>query len=136
MLAAIQTGIRTIEMRDIPAPLPDDETGLVRVGTVGICGSDLHPYHGRAEPQTLPAGHEVAGEVIHLPSGYRGPARVGDLVAIDAIGGTACGACPFCASGQTFHCPARRPARSRSTSPMTDQARHIRHGRQRFARSR
>ncbi len=112
MRAAIQTGIRTIEVRDIPAPAPDETSGLVRVGTVGICGSDLHPYHGRAEPQTVPSGHEVAGEVLHLPPGYGGPARVGDLVAIDCIGGMACGACPFCASGQTFHCPTRRTAPS------------------------
>ncbi|MGE3908739.1 MAG: zinc-binding dehydrogenase [Chloroflexota bacterium] len=110
MRAAIQTGIRTIELREIPEPAPDASTGLVRVRSAGICGSDLHPYHGRAEPQTLPAGHEVAGEVIHLPAGYDGPARVGDLVAVDTILGMACGDCAFCRAGQPFHCPARHVA--------------------------
>ncbi|MCC7369905.1 MAG: zinc-binding dehydrogenase [Chloroflexi bacterium] len=110
MLAAIQTGVRTIEMRDVPEPQPDDTYGIVRVRRVGICGSDLHPYHGRAEPQSLPAGHEVCGEVVSLPPSYQGPARVGDLVAVDSILGMACGACSFCATGQAFHCPERHTA--------------------------
>ena len=108
MRAAIQTGIRTVEMRDIPEPRLDDVNGLVRVKRVGICGSDLHPYHARAEAQTLPAGHEVCGEVLELPAGYAGPVRVGDLVAIDGILGTACGACAFCTAGQPFHCRVRQ----------------------------
>jgi len=110
MRAAIQTGIRTIDMRDIPAPVPDADTGLIRVRTVGVCGSDLHRYHAWSDPQTMPAGHEYAGEVVHLPAGYTGPARVGDLVAVDSIMGMACGACAYCQAGQTFHCPVRKTA--------------------------
>lgn len=110
MLAAIQTGIRTIEMRDIPEPQGDDTFGIVRVRRVGICGSDLHPYHGRPEPQALPAGHEVCGEVVYLPAGYQGPARIGDLVAVDSILGMACGTCRYCQTGQAFHCPERQTA--------------------------
>ena len=68
MRAAIQTGIRTVEMRDIPEPSPDDVNGLVRVRTVGICGSDLHPYHARSEAQTLPAGHTHTHTAAHLLS--------------------------------------------------------------------
>src|SRR5579884_3156560 len=107
--AAIQTGIRRIEVVDLPAPAAEDGLALVRVRTSGICGSDLHPYHGRAEPQPLPDGHEVAGEVEALPAGYAGPLRVGDRVAVDTIClGTACGTCAYCAAGQPFHCGARR----------------------------
>lgn len=108
MRAAIQTGIRTVEMREIPEPTPDDVNGLVRVKRAGICGSDLHPYHARAEAQTLPSGHEVCGEVLQLPAGYAGPVRVGDLVAIDGILGMACGDCAFCKHGQPFHCKVRQ----------------------------
>jgi threonine dehydrogenase-like Zn-dependent dehydrogenase len=111
MRAAIQTDIRTIEVRDVPDPVPDADTALVRVRAVGICGSDLHTYHDRAEPQPLPDGHEVAGEVIRLPPGYAGPARAGDLVAVDTVClGVACGVCAVCLAGQPFHCPARRAA--------------------------
>jgi threonine dehydrogenase-like Zn-dependent dehydrogenase len=110
MRAAIQTGIRSVEVRDVPVPEPDTVSGLIRVRTAGICGSDLHPYHERAEPQSLPAGHEVCGEVVHLPDGYAGPARIGDLVAVDGVLGMACGDCDFCRAGQTFHCPVRKAA--------------------------
>jgi threonine dehydrogenase-like Zn-dependent dehydrogenase len=111
MLAAIQTGIRAVEVRQIPEPQADDEHALIRVRAAGVCGSDLHLYHGRAEPQTLPAGHEVAGEVISLPPGYAGPARVGDLAAVDTVClGTACGVCDICLAGQPFHCPVRHTA--------------------------
>lgn len=109
MRGAVQTGIRQIDVRDVPEPSRTADTALVRVHTVGICGSDLHPYHGRAEPQLLPEGHEVAGEVVELPADYHGPVRVGDLVAVDTIClGRACGECAFCLAGQPFHCPERR----------------------------
>jgi len=108
MRAAVQTGIHQIDLRDVPEPSPADETAIVRVRAAGICGSDLHPYHGRVEPQSLPDGHEVAGEVLHLPPGYRGPIRVGDLVALDTIClGRACGTCALCLAGQPFHCSRR-----------------------------
>jgi threonine dehydrogenase-like Zn-dependent dehydrogenase len=105
MRAAIQTGIRSVEVRDIPEPVPDAVSGLLRVRTAGICGSDLHPYHERAEAQTRPSGHEVSGEVIHLPASYAGPARIGDLVALDGVLGAACGDCDFCKAGQFFPNP-------------------------------
>lgn len=111
MLAVLQTGVRTVEVRDIPEPVPDADAALVRVRAVGICGSDLHRYHERAEPETLPWGHEVAGEVIRLPPDYVGPARVGDLVTLDTIClGVACGSCAVCRAGFPFHCAVRRDA--------------------------
>ena len=103
MRAAIQNGPSEIEVRDVSAPGRDG--ALVRVVAAGVCGSDLHQYFQRAEPQSLPDGHEVAGEVVSLPNAYAGPIRIGDLVAVDTIcHGKACGACAFCRAGQTFHC--------------------------------
>lgn len=109
MRAAVQTGIRTIELRDLPEPPIIAGHAIVRVQAAGICGSDLHPYLGRAEAQTLPDGHEVAGAIERLPDGYQGPLRLGDLVAVDTIClGYACDHCQWCRQGQYFHCPARR----------------------------
>ncbi|MGH7862942.1 MAG: zinc-dependent alcohol dehydrogenase, partial [Candidatus Dormibacteraceae bacterium] len=109
MRGAVQTGIRQIEVRDVPEPPPVEGMALVRVRAAGICGSDLHPYHGRPEPQPLPEGHEVSGEVIDLPPDYHGPIRSGDRVAMDTIClGRACGTCAFCLAGQPFHCAERR----------------------------
>src|SRR5215211_6355260 len=98
MRAAIQTGIRAIEVRELALPERPEGWALIRPIASGICGSDLHPYHGRATPQTL-------------PEGYAGPANVGDLVALDTIClGIACGTCAFCRAGQQFHCPTRQTA--------------------------
>ncbi len=106
MRAAIQNGLSEIDVRDVSTPGHDG--ALVRVVAAGVCGSDLHEYLERSQPQSLPDGHEVAGEVVSLPNSYAGPIRVGDLVAIDTIcHGRACGACVFCRAGQTFHCLAR-----------------------------
>ncbi|MEI2701839.1 MAG: alcohol dehydrogenase catalytic domain-containing protein [Baekduia sp.] len=58
MRAAIQTGIRTIEVRELALPERPEGWALIRPLASGICGSDLHPYHGRATPQALPEGHE------------------------------------------------------------------------------
>ena len=103
MRAAIQNGLSEIDVRDVSAPGRDG--ALVRVVAAGVCGSDLHEYLQRSQPQSLPDGHEVAGEVVSLPNAYAGPIRIGDLVAIDTIcHGRACGACVFCRAGQTFHC--------------------------------
>jgi len=107
MLAAIQSGIHEVDVRDISIPARTD-AALVRVKAAGICGSDLHQYHRRKERHSVPEGHEVAGEVVQLPTTYQGPLRVGDLVAVDTVClGQACGACAFCRSGQPFHCPER-----------------------------
>jgi threonine dehydrogenase-like Zn-dependent dehydrogenase len=103
MRAAIQTGLSEIDVRDVADPGRDG--ALVRVVAAGVCGSDLHEYLQRDQPQSLPDGHEVAGEVVSLPRAYTGPIRIGDLVAIDTIcHGKACGACVLCQAGQTFHC--------------------------------
>jgi len=101
--AAIQIGLSEIDVRDISVPGRDG--ALVRVVAAGVCGSDLHEYLQRSQPQSIPDGHEVAGEVVSLPKAYAGPIRIGDLVAIDTVcHGRACGACVFCQAGQTFHC--------------------------------
>ena len=103
MRAAIQNGLSEIDVRDVSTPGRDG--ALVRVVAAGVCGSDLHEYLQRSQPQSIPDGHEVAGEVVSLPKAYAGPIRIGDLVAIDTIcHGRACGVCVFCQPGQTFHC--------------------------------
>ncbi|MEI2471244.1 alcohol dehydrogenase catalytic domain-containing protein, partial [Peribacillus frigoritolerans] len=47
---------------------------LVKVKRVGICGSDMHIYHGTNPLATLPrvVGHEVAGEVVEIGQGVVG----------------------------------------------------------------
>ena len=90
--------VRVEEKPDPELLAPDD--AIVRVEASGICGSDLHIYHGRVkiEPGFV-IGHEYVGEVIAAGDEVSGVA-VGDRVL--GTYGTACGNCFFC-SRQEFH---------------------------------
>ena len=92
-----------VRVEEKPEPellAPDD--AIVRVEASGICGSDLHIYHGRVkiEPGFI-IGHEYVGEVV----------AAGDAVTRVAVGdrvlgtyGTACGECFFCSRGEFHKC--------------------------------
>jgi len=64
------TGIRGMEMKDVPDPViknPDDV--LIRMLVVGVCGSDIHYYtqgHIGSQRVTFPfiVGHEGAGMLL------------------------------------------------------------------------
>ena len=99
MKAVVLAGIGKVEVRDVPMPRPvrDDEV-LVKMGAVGICGSDIHYYRdGRIGDQVVvhPAviGHEGAG-VIESLGPAAGGLKPGDRVAIDPA--VVCGRCDQC----------------------------------------
>jgi Threonine dehydrogenase and related Zn-dependent dehydrogenases len=92
-----------VSIEDRPVPeieAPDDV--LLRVDASGICGSDLHIYHGRVaiEPG-FTIGHEYVGTVMAAGDAVTRVA-VGDRV----IGGflTACGTCFHCLRGEYHRC--------------------------------
>src|SRR5699024_4376138 len=74
-----------------------------KVKRVGICGSDMHIYHGTNPLATYPriVGHEVAGEVIAVGSHVTKLAP-GDSVVIEPI--SYCGECYACRSGRPNVC--------------------------------
>ncbi len=99
MKAVVLAGIGKVEVREVPMPRPvrDDEV-LVRMGAVGICGSDIHYYlDGRIGDQVVvhPAviGHEGAG-VIESLGPAAGGLKPGDRVAIEPA--VVCGRCDQC----------------------------------------
>ena len=82
--------------------LAGDGDVIVRVEVAGLCGSDLHVWHGREsglDPGTV-MGHEFAGAVVEAGRGSSW--RVGDRVV--APFSTSCGACFFCLEGLTSRC--------------------------------
>ncbi|MBA3738299.1 MAG: alcohol dehydrogenase catalytic domain-containing protein, partial [Actinobacteria bacterium] len=92
MLVARLHGPRDVRVALEPVPLPHPGEGVVRVTTVGLCGSDLHWYEdgrvgatGLSDPLVL--GHEAAGVVESGP-------RRGTRVAIEPA--APCGACATC----------------------------------------
>lgn len=93
-----------IEVLDVPQPeIKQDNEVLVKIKRVGICGSDMHIYHGTNPLATYPriVGHEVTGEVIEIGSNVSG-LTVGDHVVIEPI--SYCGTCYACRSGRPNVC--------------------------------
>lgn len=107
MKAALLTGIRGLEIADLPKPrIAGPRDVLLRVDAVGVCGSDLHYYtHGGigaqriAYPETV--GHECAGTVVDVGTGVA-RLRVGARVAVDPL--MPCGQCDQCLGGRAHTC--------------------------------
>ena len=105
IIGALDDGNGNYIAQKIPFPNIFEGSAIIDIKASGICGSDLHMTNERNEPQSIPSGHETAGEIIELPKSYSGNLNIGDRVAIDSIGaGKACGSCYFCNYGQFRHC--------------------------------
>ena len=94
-----------IEERPDPEPLAPDDA-VVRVEATGICGSDLHIYHGRVsiEPGFV-IGHEYVGTVVAAGDAVT-EVTVGDRVLGTYC--TACGGCFHCRRGEYHKCDSGR----------------------------
>ncbi|HZL04229.1 MAG TPA: alcohol dehydrogenase catalytic domain-containing protein [Coriobacteriia bacterium] len=103
MKAALLTELDHIEITQVPTPLVDANSALVRVRACAICGSDIRIlHHGNPRvrlPQIL--GHEATGEVVSVGENVT-RVRVGDRVALGAD--VPCGECSFCEDGMGTNC--------------------------------
>lgn len=104
----VRAGVIEVQERAVPKPAADEV--LVRVASVGVCGSDVHYYkHGRigdyvvTDPLVL--GHEVSGTVVSVGPGVSED-RVGSRVAIDPQ--VPCRRCRQCKAGRSNLCPFMR----------------------------
>jgi L-gulonate 5-dehydrogenase len=91
-----------IAEREMPRAAAGAEV-LVKVARVGICGSDIHIYHGKNPFAVYPRvwGHEIAGEVVETGSGVEA-VKVGAHVAVEPI--IPCGVCYACRQGRGNVC--------------------------------
>jgi 2-desacetyl-2-hydroxyethyl bacteriochlorophyllide A dehydrogenase len=91
-----------VEIRHAAIPEPADGQVLVRMNVVGICGSDVHAFHGRHPFVPLPyhPGHEVTGRVEAVGAGVDLP--LGTRVVVEPI--LACGSCKYCRDGRYNLC--------------------------------
>jgi L-iditol 2-dehydrogenase len=94
-----------VEERSVPEPASDEV--LVEVGSVGVCGSDVHYYeHGRigsyVVDSPLVLGHE-AGGVVAAVGAEVSSLQVGQRVSIEP--GVPCRSCPQCLTGRYNLCP-------------------------------
>lgn len=107
MRAVVFDAVGRVGVRQVPDPkLSGSDGALVRVTRSAICGSDLHFLHGKAPLERGDIlGHEAVGVVEAVGSDVTG-VMTGDRVV--AAFDLACGACWFCARGQTQLCEASR----------------------------
>ncbi len=90
-----------------PPPAPGPSEALVRVKTVGICGTDIHAYLGRQPYFTYPRiiGHELGVEVVAVGDDVTN-VRPGDRCAVQPH--LWCGECVACRQGKTNCCVSLR----------------------------
>lgn len=107
MKAAVLTGIRQIKIIEVPeAPPPAPSEVLLKVETVGICGSDVHYYaEGRIGTQSVTypyrIGHEFSGTVLETGNAVS-HLKPGERVAVDPA--VSCGTCDQCLAGRQNTC--------------------------------
>ncbi|MCK0128539.1 alcohol dehydrogenase catalytic domain-containing protein [Erythrobacter sp. F6033] len=112
MKALVFNGPRDIRYESYADPeLRSANSAILKVESCSICGSDLHMYHGAhigkteysADAPKFCCGHEFVGEVVEAGSDVHG-FKVGDKVL--AAGGTGCGTCAQCLTGDVWQCRA------------------------------
>lgn len=83
---------------------PEGDEVTLRVGYVGLCGTDLHVYHGNMDHRVCPPGvigHEMSGVVETVGADVSG-FKVGDKVVVRPL--DYCGECPACTAGHSHIC--------------------------------
>jgi L-iditol 2-dehydrogenase len=102
MHQAILVEAHEFSVQDSQTPTPGPDEILVAVEAVGICGSDVHTYHG-ANPVIKPPlvmGHECAGTIAQ--AGSATALQPGQRIALEPD--IPCGECAYCREGQTHMC--------------------------------
>ncbi|SFU47995.1 zinc-dependent alcohol dehydrogenase family protein [Alicyclobacillus macrosporangiidus] len=105
MRAVVLVAKEQMEMRELPTPEPGPGEVRVQVRACGICGTDVHIYHGKpgsAEVRPpIVLGHEVAGVIDEVGPGVS-DLRPGDRVTVDP--NIYCHHCRYCRDGRQHLC--------------------------------
>ena len=109
MRAAVFHGVRDIRLEERERRRPGRGEVAVRVKACGVCGTDVHMYHGApGSVQIRPPvvlGHELSGEVAEVGAGVDRLAD-GDRVTVDP--NMPCGRCFYCRIGRGHLCESLR----------------------------
>ncbi len=100
MKALVYTGEQELTYREEKDPIEKEGESILEVHASGICGSDMHAYHGKDERRVPPLilGHEVSGKIIN--------GKFKDKIAVlNPL--ITCGKCEFCSSKREHLCPNR-----------------------------
>jgi len=109
MKAVVYRGPFDFKVEDVADPkIEGPLDAVIRITTANICGSDLHPYEGRAEMDAgMVLGHENMG-IVEAVGAAVGRVRVGDRVSVPF--NLACGTCRNCNDGFTSGCLRANPS--------------------------
>jgi len=100
--ASTWLGGGNFEFGDVPDPEIGPDDVMVRIGTVGVCGTDVHITQGLfpAEPPQI-LGHEASGEIIEVGQNVNRE-RIGENVVLNHT--TSCGECDGCRNWTVSRC--------------------------------
>ena len=103
MRQAVMTAPGEIEYREVETPVPDEREVLIRVRSIGVCGSDVHVYHGVHPFTSYPVvqGHEVSGEVESVGGAVQ---RFSTGEKVTFVPQLVCGKCYPCRHGMHHVC--------------------------------
>ncbi len=92
------------ELRDVSRPEPGPDEALIRIARTGICGTDIHIFHGNYAADSLPMipGHEFTGHVVGWGRDVSGLTE-GQPVVVDMNIG--CTRCYWCRRNEILNCP-------------------------------
>ena len=107
MRVSVLRGIGDVAVEERPVRQPGTGEVLIRIRSVGVCGSDVHYYdHGRIGPyvveRPLVLGHEAGGEVVAVGPDVQGLVP-GQRVSLEP--GVPCRSCEQCLAGRYNLCP-------------------------------
>ena len=97
---SVYTGVEEMEFREEKEPSEKPGESILKVHASGICGSDMHAYHGKDERRIPPLilGHEVSGQIIN--------GKLKDQISVlNPL--ITCRNCEYCKSGREHLCPDR-----------------------------
>lgn len=104
MKALVYTQPNEVQLQQYPDPILQPGEVIIKIKTSGICGSDMHAYHGH-DPRRNPGlvmGHELSGEIWQSDSPLY---SIGQKVTVDPL--ITCGHCTYCRTGRDNLCENR-----------------------------
>ena len=103
MRQAVMTKPGHIEFQRVAEPVPGPGEILLRIRKIGVCGSDIHVWHGQHPftPYPVVQGHEYSGEVVSVGQGVTGIRPGMKATAAPQI---VCGVCKPCQRGDYHIC--------------------------------
>lgn len=103
MLQAVTTSAGKITFREVEAPKPAADEVIIGVKRIGVCGSDIHIFHGLHPYTSFPViqGHEASGVIAELGAQVTDFAKGDQVVFMPQV---TCGECYPCRHGMYHVC--------------------------------